>query len=76
MLVRVGRRRVLRCRTNRMPPMEMRGRIMTGYVRVAPEGYRTAAGLKRWVTRATDFVPTLPAKAKKVRKKQRSGAQE
>ena len=28
-------------------PMEMRGRIMTGFVRVAPEGYRSEADLKR-----------------------------
>jgi hypothetical protein len=49
--------------------VEMRGRIMTGYVRVAPSGYETAAGLKKWVTRATDFVATLPAKAKKAPKK-------
>ena len=46
-------------------PVEMRGRIMTGYVRVAPAGYETAAGLKKWVTRAVDFVATLPKKAKK-----------
>src|SRR4029453_19146460 len=46
-------------------PMEMRGRVMTGYVRVAPEGYETAAGLKKWVTRAVDFVATLPKRAKK-----------
>src|SRR5437660_7385105 len=46
-------------------PVEMRGRAMTGYVRVAPDGHETASGLKRWVTRATDFVTTLPRKAKK-----------
>ena len=46
-------------------PVEMRGRAMTGYVRVAPDGYETASGLKRWVTRATDFVTTLPKKTKK-----------
>jgi len=46
-------------------PMEMRGRIMADYVRVAPDGYQNAAGLKKWVTRATDFVETLPRKAKK-----------
>lgn len=44
--------------------VEMRGRIMTGYVRVAPDGYRTASGLKKWVTRAVDFVATLPKKTK------------
>jgi hypothetical protein len=50
-------------------PMEMRGRVMTGYVRVAPEGYETAAGLKKWVTRAVDFVATLPKRAKKTKAK-------
>jgi hypothetical protein len=45
--------------------MEMRGRIMADYVRVAPEGYQAAGDLNKWVTRATDFVATLPKKAKK-----------
>ena len=40
--------------------VEMRGRPMAGYVRVAPEGYATSAGLKKWVTRGVDFVTTLP----------------
>ena len=46
-------------------PMEMRGRIMTGFVRVAPEGYQTDAGLKKWVKRGVDFVTTLPKRTKK-----------
>jgi TfoX/Sxy family transcriptional regulator of competence genes len=46
-------------------PAEMRRRIMTGFVRVAPDGYRTASGLKKWVTRAVDCVATLPKKTKK-----------
>src|SRR5262249_5496725 len=54
-------------------PVEMRGRAMTGYVRVAPGGYATAAGLKKWVTRATDFVATLPRKAKKAPAKKKAG---
>lgn len=41
-------------------PMEMRGRIMTGFVRVAPEGYRTDADLKKWVNRGLDFVAAVP----------------
>ncbi len=45
-------------------PMEMRGRIMADYVRVSPEGYQNATDLKKWVTRATDFVETLPKKTK------------
>ncbi len=43
-------------------PMEMRGRIMTGFVRVSDEGTRTEAGLRAWVKRALDFVATKPAK--------------
>src|ERR1700739_1086865 len=35
-------------------PMEMRGRIMKGFVRLAPQGYRTDAALKRWVARGID----------------------
>ena len=37
-------------------PMEMRGRIMTGFVRVAPDGYQSDADLKKWVKRGLDFV--------------------
>jgi hypothetical protein len=44
--------------------MEMRGRIMADYVRVASEGYRSASDLNKWVARAVDFVATLPKKAK------------
>ena len=43
-------------------PMEMRGRIMTGFVRVAPDGYRTDAALKKWVERGLDYIATRPAK--------------
>ena len=43
-------------------PMEMRGRIMRGFVRVAPEGYQTDAELKTWVKRGLDFVAAMPAK--------------
>ena len=53
-------------------PMEMRGRIMTGFVRVAPEGYRTEAALRKWVKRGVDFVATIasapPARKRAVRK--------
>ena len=42
-------------------PMGMGGRTMTGFVRVAPDGYRTDAGLKKWVKRGVDFVATMPA---------------
>lgn len=42
--------------------MEMRGRPMTGFVRVAPDGYKTDAALSAWIERGLDFVATLPAK--------------
>src|SRR5579859_1036940 len=32
-------------------PADIGGRRMTGFLRVAPEGYRTEAGLKKWVER-------------------------
>jgi TfoX/Sxy family transcriptional regulator of competence genes len=42
-------------------PMEMRGRMMTGFVRVAPEGYRTEARLKKWLKRGVDCVAAMPS---------------
>ena len=42
-------------------PMEMRGRPMTGWVRVAAEGVR-GGELEWWVRRAVAFTRTLPAK--------------
>jgi TfoX/Sxy family transcriptional regulator of competence genes len=63
LLVRVGpemQARVLK--EPHVKPMTMAGRPMTGFVRVAPEGYRTAAGLRKWVKRGLDFTATLPAK--------------
>jgi len=45
-------------------PMDMRGRIMSGFVRVAPEGYRSDADLKKWVKRGLDFVAMMPKKSK------------
>lgn len=50
-------------------PMEMRGRTMTGFVRVGPEGYRTEAGLKKWIKRGLDFVASMPAARKMPRSK-------
>jgi len=62
-LVRVGpeaQARVLK--EPHVQPMRMAGRSMAGFVRVMPEGYRTAASLRKWVRRGVDFVATLPAK--------------
>jgi TfoX/Sxy family transcriptional regulator of competence genes len=50
--------------------MVMGGRKVTTFVRVMPEGYRTHAGLTKWVTRGVDAVRALkakPAKRKRVR---------
>ena len=41
---------------------EMRGRSMSGWIRVAPEGVRTARQLGPWIRRAAGFVATLPPK--------------
>src|SRR6478609_3806470 len=72
-LVRVGpeaQKRILK--EPHVQPMRMAGRSMAGFVRVMPEGYRTAAALRKWVKRGLDYVATLPPKAAK-RKKPLSG---
>src|SRR4051812_37846092 len=43
-------------------PMEMRGRTMDGWVRVAPEGVRTKRQLAPWVKRSLSYVKALPPK--------------
>ena len=43
-------------------PMEMGGRVMRGFVRVAPEGYRTDAALKKWIERGITAAAARPAK--------------
>jgi TfoX/Sxy family transcriptional regulator of competence genes len=42
--------------------MEMRGRSMDGWIRVAPEGVKTKRQLASWVDRSLKYVRTLPAK--------------
>jgi hypothetical protein len=44
-------------------PMEMGGRVMRGFVRVAPDGYRTDVMLKKWIERGVTAADALPAKA-------------
>jgi TfoX/Sxy family transcriptional regulator of competence genes len=64
LLVRVGpeaQARVLK--EPHVQPMKMAGRAMNGFVRVMPDGYRTAAALRKWVKRGLDFVGTLPPKS-------------
>jgi TfoX N-terminal domain len=43
-------------------PMEMRGRTMTGWLIVAPEGVKTKRELAAWVNRAVSYAKTLPPK--------------
>ena len=43
-------------------PMEMRGRSMRGWLRVAPEDVQSDAGLGEWVARGTAYAASLPAK--------------
>ena len=50
---------------------DMRGRMMTGFVRVAPDGYRTEAALRKWVERGIAAAAEAKGKpkAKKARKR-------
>lgn len=43
-------------------PMEMRGREMRGWLRVAPDDVRTKRQLARWVTLGATYARSLPAK--------------
>jgi hypothetical protein len=61
LLVRVGPDAFARSLAEpHVAPMEMGGRVMTGFVRVASEGFRTDAMLKAWVERGVGFVTTMP----------------
>ena len=43
-------------------PFEMRGRVMDGWLRVAPEGLASKRQLERWVARGVAFARSLPPK--------------
>ena len=63
LMVRVGAEAQKRALAEpHVTPLTMAGRTVKGFVRVAPEGYRTKAALKKWIARGLDFVATLPAK--------------
>jgi hypothetical protein len=56
-------------------PMEMGARTMRGFVRVAPEGYRADAALRRWVTRGVNAATarsTKPARSQGSRRRIRT----
>jgi TfoX/Sxy family transcriptional regulator of competence genes len=42
--------------------VEMRGRLMPGWLRVGPDDLRTDAELTQWVQRGTGYARSLPAK--------------
>jgi len=43
-------------------PFQMRGRVMEGWLRVAPEGVRTKRQLEPWVARGVAYARSLPSK--------------
>jgi TfoX N-terminal domain len=43
-------------------PFEMRGRVMDGWLRVAPEGVQTKRQLERWVAGGVAYARSLPPK--------------
>jgi TfoX/Sxy family transcriptional regulator of competence genes len=48
--------------TTNARPMEMRGREMQGWLRVASEDLRTKRQLTKWVTLGATYARSLPAK--------------
>ena len=46
-------------------PMEMRGRPMTGWLRVGADAVRTKRQLAKWVAVGTGYARSLPVKRKK-----------
>ena len=43
-------------------PFQMRGRVMEGWLRVAPEGAQTKRQLEAWVARGVAYARSLPSK--------------
>ncbi|MCJ7529626.1 MAG: TfoX/Sxy family protein [Anaerolineales bacterium] len=43
-------------------PFDMTGRLMSGWVTVAPKGYETESDLRSWVRQGVEFARSLPAK--------------
>jgi hypothetical protein len=46
-------------------PADMRGRMMTGFLRVQPEGYRTEARLKKWIAHGLAAAAARPKEGSK-----------
>ncbi len=50
-------------------PMDITARPLTGFVFVAPAGYRTDAALAKWVKRGVDYALTIPPKKPRRRRR-------
>lgn len=55
-------------------PMKMGKRVMSGFVRVAPEGYRTSEELRAWVLRGVDGVVSRKTAARPRSRRKARGA--
>ena len=55
-------------------PMKMGKRVMSGFVRVAPEGYRTTEELRAWVLRGVDGVASRKTAARPRSRRKARGA--
>ena len=50
-------------------PMQLGARTMRGFVRIAPEGYRTDAALAQWVMRGIESASSRPKNASRAQGK-------
>ena len=50
-------------------PIEMRGRTMSGFLRVAPDKVRTKRQLQSWTDRSVAHARTLPPKKKRTKRR-------
>ena len=50
-------------------PMDFTGKPMKGYVFVGPEGVKSTAQLRKWLTKGLDFAASLPPAKRKFQKR-------
>ena len=62
------------CGEPHVRPMKMGKRVMSGFVRVAPEGYRTTEELRAWVLRGVAGVVSRKAAARPRSRRKARGA--
>lgn len=51
--------------------MDFTGRPLTGFVYVAPAGYKSDTSLKKWIEWGVDFVSKLPAKTSRGKRREK-----